>query len=80
MTVQLKKVDGELSLTIPADMASAAGLTEGGRVTVRWENGTLTARPVPRPRPTIDELVAGITAENMHGEWDTGPAVGNEVW
>jgi antitoxin component of MazEF toxin-antitoxin module len=30
--------------------------------------------------PTLDELVSGITDENKHGEFDTGPAVGNEEW
>lgn len=30
--------------------------------------------------PTLEELVAGITEENKHGEWDTGQPVGNEVW
>jgi antitoxin component of MazEF toxin-antitoxin module len=31
-------------------------------------------------RYTLDELVAGITPENRHGEIDWGPRVGNEVW
>ena len=29
---------------------------------------------------TLDDLVAGITAENVHGETDWGPAVGRESW
>ena len=38
------------------------------------------------PRPTsqsaltkVRPLVARITPENLHGEWDTGPAVGKEA-
>jgi antitoxin component of MazEF toxin-antitoxin module len=30
--------------------------------------------------PTLEELVAQITAENRHGEIDWGPAVGKEIW
>jgi antitoxin component of MazEF toxin-antitoxin module len=32
-----------------------------------------------RKKKTLAQLVAGITPENLHGEWDTGPAVGKEV-
>jgi antitoxin component of MazEF toxin-antitoxin module len=32
-----------------------------------------------RKKKTLAELVAGITPENLHGEWDTGPDVGREV-
>ena len=28
----------------------------------------------------LDALVAGVTPENVHGEFDTGPAVGQESW
>lgn len=31
-----------------------------------------------RESPTLDGLLAGITEENLHGEVQTGPAVGNE--
>jgi antitoxin component of MazEF toxin-antitoxin module len=29
---------------------------------------------------TLAELLRGITDENIPSEWDTGPAVGKEVW
>jgi hypothetical protein len=28
----------------------------------------------------LDAFVAGVTPENVHGEFDTGPAVGQESW
>lgn len=30
--------------------------------------------------PVLEDLLAGVTPENLHGEVDTGPAVGREVW
>jgi antitoxin MazE len=30
--------------------------------------------------PTLEELLEGVTAENLHGEFETGPAVGGEAW
>ena len=32
------------------------------------------------PELTLEDLSAQVTDENIPGEWDTGPAVGNEVW
>ena len=36
--------------------------------------------PVVEPGPTLEQLLAGITEQNLHGEFDTGPAVGKETW
>jgi antitoxin component of MazEF toxin-antitoxin module len=43
-------------------------------------NGTSVEVTVSRRKPTLEELVAGITDENRHDEVDWGPPVGNEVW
>jgi hypothetical protein len=32
-----------------------------------------------RKKKSLADLVARSTPENLHGEWDTGPAVGKEV-
>jgi pimeloyl-ACP methyl ester carboxylesterase len=33
------------------------------------------------PKPlSLDELLRGVTDENLHGECDTGPAAGREAW
>jgi hypothetical protein len=43
--------------------------------------GAVTDLNLPtRPRHSINELVAGITDENVHPETDWGPPVGREVW
>lgn len=38
------------------------------------------SKPGRKYRKTLDELVEGMTEEYRHGEWKTGPAVGNEAW
>ncbi len=35
---------------------------------------------VPAPRYTLDGLLAGVTEQNLHGEVETGDAVGGEAW
>ena len=42
--------------------------------------GKLLIEPVVAPRLTLDQLLAGVTDENLHDEVETGQAVGKEVW
>ena len=44
------------------------------------DNGRLVVRAVSVARYTLEELVAGITDANRHGEVNVGEAVGNEGW
>jgi hypothetical protein len=43
-------------------------------------NGKLVVQPVAPQSLVLEELLRGITDENLPGEWETGPAVGREVW
>lgn len=36
--------------------------------------------PAPKPKPTLEELLAEATEENLHSEIETGTPVGKEVW
>jgi antitoxin MazE len=40
----------------------------------------LVIKPGSRKRYSLDELIQGITPENLYTEIDSGIAVGNEVW
>ena len=40
----------------------------------------LVVQSVSEQRLTLDELLRGVTDQNLHGEWDSGPAVGREIW
>jgi antitoxin MazE len=49
-------------------------------VEVSLLEGKLLVTPLRPPAVTLEELLQGITPENLHNEVDTGPAVGNEAW
>jgi hypothetical protein len=40
----------------------------------------LVVQSVSEQRLTLDELLRVVTDQNLHGEWDSGPAVGREIW
>lgn len=41
---------------------------------------TIVAKTVNEPKYTLEELLEGVTDENLHGEIDWGSSVGKEVW
>jgi antitoxin MazE len=69
-----------LALRIPKSFADEVGLETDAAVEVTLVNGKLVVTLVTEPKPTLKQLVARISDDNLHKEVDTGSAVGNEVW
>ena len=69
MVVTTRKADQRARLVLPDDFANETVVIE------RISSTELRLRK----KKTLAQLVAGITPENLHGEWDTGPDVGKEV-
>ena len=80
MKTCVRKWGNSLALRIPLSFAAEARLAEDTPVELSLIDGKLVIQPLAPPSPTLDELLAGVTDENLHGEWDTGPAVGREAW
>ena len=49
-------------------------------VEVLLVDGRLVIKPIPVEEWTLEQLLAGVTSENLHGEIDTGDIVGDEIW
>jgi antitoxin MazE len=78
MAVQLiKKWGNSLAVRLPAAVMEAAQLALDQAVDVRAENGRIIIEPVARSY-SLDDLLAGITAQNRHDEYDFGVAQGKE--
>lgn len=73
------------TLTLPASLRRRYGIGENTPLLIVEEGDdrftVYPARPAPMhgPWPSLDDLLAGITSENIHAEIDTGPPVGREV-
>lgn len=80
MKARVQKWGNSLAVRIPKTLAVEAELTENTPVKLSLIKGRLTIEAVPDEPPTIEELVAGITDENLHPEWDMGRPVGKEIW
>ena len=80
MTTKLQKWGNSLAVRIPKALARELNAECGCAVSLEVDKGRLVVTPVKRPRYALDELVAGITPQNRHGEIDLGPPRGREVW
>ena len=80
MRTRVQKWGNSLALRIPKSFAVEAGLKRETSVELSLANGKLVITPIAEPKPTLKQLLAKITKENLHHEVDTGSATGNETW
>ena len=79
MEARVVKQGEEYIVVIPRGLAWRVGLTENMTVSVEAEEGYLVIKP-RKPEYRLEDLLAQITEENVHGETDTGEPVGAEIW
>lgn len=80
MKTRVQKWGNSLALRIPKSFAAEAGIHADAAVELSLVDGILIVQPITPQPLTLDQLLRGVTDENLPGEWDTGPAVGKEVW
>ena len=78
VSTQVVKWGNSLAVRIPKPLAEEAGLSEGDRVLLEAADGQIELRQADRI-PTLQELVAQITAENRYSEISTGRERGKEM-
>jgi antitoxin MazE len=80
MKTRVQKWGNSLAVRIPKSFAVEAGLRANAAVELSLVDGTLILQPLAPQPLTLDELLHGITDDNIPREWDVGPAVGKEAW
>ena len=80
MRVRIQKWGNSLALRIPRAFADEAHLAQNTAVEVSVVEGKLVVTPVAQPVFELEDLLAKVTEQNLHGEVDAGPATGNEEW
>jgi antitoxin MazE len=78
MKVRIEKWGDSLVVRIPKRIATRAGLEANHECDLLVDGGTIII--ARRKRYTLRSLLAGVTAQNRHGETQTGPAVAKEAW
>lgn len=80
MRTKTVKWFNSLGLRIPKSFTEEVHVAEGTTVELLLEHGRLVNQPVPTSERILDDLLAGVTEVNTHGEVDLGGSVGGEHW
>jgi antitoxin MazE len=79
MKTTVAKWGNSLALRIPAAFAREIDAVEGSEMELSVLRGRLIVAPARRTY-ALEDLIDGITAENLHQEIEWGKPRGGEVW
>ncbi len=80
MRARVQRWGNSLALRIPKAFATETALKSGSEVELTLDEGRLIITPLASPSYELEDLLAQVTPENLHGEVDTGSSVGDEAW
>lgn len=80
MHIQIQKWGNSLAIRIPKLFAKQIKIEQGSYVDLSTIEGKLIAKPLDEKEYSLEQLLAGVTEQNLHTEIDTGSAIGKEVW
>lgn len=79
MRTRVQRWGNSLGVRIPRAFAREAGLEPDAAVELTLAEGKITLAAV-HESPTLEDLLAGVTPDNVHGEVSIGAPVGVESW
>jgi antitoxin MazE len=80
MQTTIQKWGNSLAVRIPKAFVREAHVAYGTAVNLSVEDGKIVIEPHAEPEYRLKDLLKGVTKRNLHGEIETGNAVGLEVW
>lgn len=76
MRAIVEKLGGSVAVRTPSAVMEQAGFEIGQTVELRVDGGRVVIEPATAPVCSLDDLLAGVTPENLHEEESFGlPAV-----
>ena len=80
MKTKINKWGNSLGLRIPKLVAAEVGLEEDSLVNFTIVNGSIVISPERESLLKLEAMLNQVTEESLHGEVNTGPAIGREAW
>lgn len=71
MQARVQRWGNSLALRIPKTFAAELGLENDASVEITLLEGKLVVAPTQAPEYNLEELLAGVTDENIHAEIDS---------
>lgn len=80
MKTKVQKWGNSLALRIPKSFAAETLLEPDSEVDLKMVEGKLVVTPIIKTDYSLEQLLEGITKDNIHAEVDTGVSLGIEAW
>lgn len=81
MLAKVQKWGNSLALRLPKALADEIDVQLDSPVEITVRDHALVIAPVrSKPEYALDQLLAGVRAENLHGEVDAAGPAGKEAW
>ena len=78
-TTNLRKVGGPVMMVVPPALLDLLQIGAGAKVGLAVDNGRLIVDPHPRPRSTLEELLAQCDAATEDRAWLDDKPMGDEL-
>lgn len=80
MQTKIQKWGNSLAVRIPKAFVKEARVAYGTTVDLFVDEGNIIIAPHAEPEYRLEDLLGGVTKQNLHAEVATGDVVGREVW
>jgi antitoxin MazE len=80
MQTKIQKLGNSLALRIPKSFALNVNLKQNELVDISIDKGKIIISPMAQKEYSLEELLKGVSENNLHSEFDTGAPAGKEIW
>jgi antitoxin MazE len=80
MQTKIQKWGNSLAIRIPKSFALDINLKQDELVDLSVDESKIVITPMGGKKYSLEELLKGVSENNLHGEIDTGSPIGKEIW
>ena len=80
MQTKIQKWGNSLAIRIPKSFAVDINLKQDELVDLTVDESKIVITPIGGKKYSLEELLKGVSENNLHGEIDSGGPIGKEVW
>ena len=80
MQIKIQKWGNSLALRIPKSFALNVNIKQNELVDLSIDKGKIIITPISQKECSLEELLEGVSENNLHSEFDTGAPAGKEIW
>ena len=80
MQTKIQKWGNSLAIRIPKSFALDINLKQDELVDLSVDESKIVITPMRGKKYSLEELLKGVSGNNLHGEIATGSPIGKEIW